>query len=318
MLRRLNLKTNLLLLSIPAFVLISFGLFIGNNIFYFSDFKPSIEVKYSSENSGKLKELLDKTVILLNVAKVDRSENIVEFQTIDFSEVKNNIDNLIKDYPEVTVKLKEVSELKRNNLTLLIGAFYLLFLSAAAIHFYFISGKGGDLKYILGSYLVLFFGITFSAIIDLGILSLISRYYKVTSLALTLTLLGSLSLFFIYYLSSDKVNEVNTFSYLGSIYRKFVDKYNREILSISAILIAITTIGLGSNFVIPAALILVFILVSLFTIHWIGYILENNTNLKISFIERFNKLKSLRKKKSQPQPQKTSKKKEKKKKGKKK
>ncbi|MFS8131194.1 MAG: hypothetical protein ACMG57_04400 [Candidatus Dojkabacteria bacterium] len=298
MFKKLRLKRRLLIISIPLLLIISAVALYTNGIFFFSEFKPSVEIKYSMDDSAKLKELLDKSLQQSNVALIDRANNIIEIEGVSLNDVKTNVQNLTKDYSGVTYTVKEVSSLSKGSLTALIAGLYLLFLAGLAIHFYFVSSKGGELSIILGSYVILLINLTLGAFISLGLLSLISRFYKITSLDLLLILVGSLLGYLLYYMASININEIKSFQSLGFEFKQYATGNFKSILVISVVLLGIPTVGLGTAFVIHALLLISFLVLSIFIFYWHGYIQEDAKNLKTSFSNRINSIKNIRRKKS--------------------
>lgn len=318
MIKKYRLKRRFLLLSVPLFLIGTLLAFHLNSIFVYSEFKPSIQVKYSLEDQTKLKELIDETTNMQNVSKVDRATSTIEFQNVNLNDIKVNVGNLSEKYDGLTYSVKEVSAIYRGSLSALIAALYILFIAGIAIHFYFIAAKGGKLNIILGSYGIFLLILTDATLLSLGLLSFISRIYKVTALDLLLILISQIIGFFLFYIASNNINDVHNFQFLGITYKGFIQKNMKAILIVLVVLLGLTTVGLGTNFVIHFLLLVVFVIISQFTLFRIGYILENLNNIVESFSSKTTRLRNLRKKKVLASPsQNISKKKDKKKKKKK-
>ncbi|MEO6728434.1 MAG: hypothetical protein ABIM99_00775 [Candidatus Dojkabacteria bacterium] len=319
MFKRLKLKRRLFILSVPIFLIISGVALYTNQIFFFSEFKPLVEIRYNLEDSGKLKELLDRTSQLNNVASVDRINNIIQIQGRSYDDVKTNIQDLTKDYTGVIFTVKEISSENKGALTALLGGLYVLLLAGAAIHFYFISSKGGELKIIIGSYVVLFVNFTLSLLLSLGLLSLVSRYYKVESLELLLILISSILTYLLFYSASEGIQDIKNFQELGQKYKLYISKVYRSIIVIVFILLVVVSIGLGTGFVIHALALFAFILIAIYQSYWNSYLMEDWHNLQNSFRTKISTIRNSRKKPKNAAPKVSveSKKKDKKKKKKK-
>jgi len=317
MFKKLNLKRNLLLISIPVLIIVSAIALYTNGIFYFSEFKPSVVIKYSSDDAAKLKELLDKSTQLNNVSSVDRVNNVIEIEGVSLENVKSTVSELTKDYSAVTYTIKEVSSLKKGSLIALIGGIYVLLLAGAAIHFYFVSSKGGELKIILSTYLILAVNLTIATFVSLGLLSLISRFYKIESLDLLFILIAAFINYIFFYLAAEHIYEITNFQSLGNNFRLFIVNRIKPILFATVILILVPAIGLGTSFVIHGVLLFGFILIFFLQFYWHSYLMEDWHNLRFSFSDRLSTLGRYKKKKPQQVVVSTSKKKDKKKKKKK-
>lgn len=319
MFKKLRLKRKLLILSIPVLLIGSAVALYTNGFFYYSEFKTSIEIKYNLEDQGKLKDLMDQAFKLNNVASIDRENNVIEFENTNLDAVKSNIAQETKDFSGLSYSIKEKSSLTKGALSSVIIGVYLLFIGGIAVHFYFIAVKGGKLRIILGTYVIFLVNLTFSTVISLGLLSLISRLYKVTSLDLLFLMVSSIFAFILFYLASNNIYELTSFQSVGATFKSFLVKNYKQILLTSISLILIASIGLGTTFVIHALILVAFFIITYYQFYWHSYLTEDVHNLKQSLdyrLSAFSRKNKYAKKASAPivlTPKKDKKKKKKKK-----
>lgn len=253
------------------FVIVSLlSLFINKGLYFF-ELNNNIEVRVSSETADVqsfINDLNDQRIV-----RIDRINNILYYENSSIDEVQNSLNNANSDNKfsfDISNNFYQKDEVLKNYVLMNL----LIVISSAFIFIYFIlknkpklSGKQG--VYLTGIYLVL---ALFSNLFLAGSISLLSRYYQVRELELTIFVFMNIWLSVIYFTAIWRLKE-ETFDDISSIYAS-EDFNHKSYLFILFLILAAITIGLGVNFVVTAILIILSILFVSFNFYNIGNIVN--------------------------------------------
>lgn len=241
-------------------VLVAIPLFLLNDGFYFADTKESLKVSYTESTEDEVKNLGP-------VSNIDRENSFVYFQNYNLEQITQKIEQInenedLEDVSFVVISnLAEIEDVYINifkiSITLLLG-FILIHLYRV---YHKLESKIDYYSFIRLSASFIVLQITY-LMATVGVLGIISRFYKITINDIYLTVIVEILLFMILNYIVSTNNNLNFVSYKQNV-NSWV-KENRRFSALIAIMLLFPLFfGLGINFVIPGLLILCFLTISL-------------------------------------------------------
>lgn len=273
--KRISINKNILF----VFFIIGFG-FVGLlNIFssgglLYSEIKSSIQVELfaTDENSKELvNEAFSQSLQLSNIARVERSDNIIIFQNTNFETVNSEISNIISGKEGINYEINEESPVFDSahtiNSTFTLSLIVIVISSLGLL--YILSRPKEEISFSvsLKSVILFVFNSLVHFIVCLSFISVLSRAYYIKSFEINILIISSIFSSFIYVLfvlSNKNILIKNDFEDFRLKLREESIKYLSPIIIASLALVFGLSIGLGTNFVITGLILIIGLLTPIF------------------------------------------------------
>jgi len=262
-------KQKIIIIIAIIIALLSVLLLYTNKVFKFAEYHYQIDVSIVGKDINKKEDYLNKLITNLSPVKIDRRKSEVFFEQTTLTTIQKRIDDLSKDYKDLTVNTSEVlaNESSKNVILSLIIEIIIIYVTGSLTLYYFIfrfNKNISSLKYIkiIGLFSIIYI---YALIIQLGIISLISLIYQIKNIdiiSIYTSALISCTLVFLTLYKFKRDNNLNTVEIYKSI-NNFIHRNFKLIIGISILILATISLGLGVNFVITAILIIVSFVISM-------------------------------------------------------
>lgn len=262
-LKKLYKNCNFIFAVTCLLILVSAGLIYLNKGFYFSEFNKRVVVEVKGSDQKQVETVLDLLKDIGEVSKLDRKNNVIEFEYENYEEIKTaSLEKLEKQSGIGDEIALEVINVNQSDLAASIQSYgaiiVLTFLASIFVSYFIRYRKNGNLKLkgLLIPYASYLSILVLSLLIQTGFISLISRIYQVKELDLISIYLTSLFISILVLLGSQiNVEEQENYK---AINRKIWNKQSllvKDSIRFSILVLGFANLGLGINFLMPALMI---------------------------------------------------------------